>query len=325
MQKAAAVALTRIAWVSYDSAHRMHGAAPHASRPSRRLRESRLMPEDLQPLEPKTNLLKTRKRDFQMWSALVLGLGLFGLGLSIYMLLRAPSGAWSGQGLAQLFPPLLFGVISLLVLINFYVAQKEAVITGLEQELVQQKIEAELNRELALLDPVTEVYNRRYLRVLLSKEISRVKRYGKGLAVMMVDITGFRRVNDSLGHTGGDVVLRQIAHLMQTRIRNSDFIVRFGGDEFLLVLPDTDDAGVYILAGRMKEALREWSRRSGMQEFKLRLAIGVARYSADRPIEEMLKLSEQRMLLDRRTADQEEKEQPESATSGADRERRAGA
>lgn len=275
------------------------------------------MPEDLQLLEPKANLLKSRKRDFQLWSALVLGLGLFGLGLAIYMVLRAPSDAWSAQGLAQLFPPLLFGVIALLVLINFYVAQKEAVITGLEQELVQQKIEAELNRELALLDPVTEVYNRRYLRVLLSKEISRVKRYGKGLAVMMVDITGFRRVNDSLGHTGGDVVLRQIAHLLQQRIRNSDFIVRFGGDEFLLVLPDTDDAGVYVLAGRMKESLREWSRRSGMQEFKLRLAVGVARYSAERPIEDMLKLAEQRMLLDRRTADAEEKEQAEARVEGA--------
>ncbi|MGH9795797.1 MAG: GGDEF domain-containing protein [Candidatus Acidiferrales bacterium] len=269
------------------------------------------MPEHQQPLEGKGSLLKKSKRDFQLWSALVLGLGLFGLGLAIYMLLRSPSEAWSAQGLAQLFPPLLFGVIALLVLINFYVAQKDAVISGLEQELVQQKIEAELNRELALLDPVTEVYNRRYLRVLLSKEISRVKRYGKGLAVMMADITGFRRVNDSLGHTGGDVVLRQIAHLLQQRIRNSDFIVRYGGDEFLLVLPDTDDAGVYVLAGRMKEALREWTRRSGMQEFKLRLAIGVARYSADRPIEEMLKLAEQRMLLDRRTADAEEKESEE--------------
>ncbi len=277
------------------------------------------MPEDQQPLEGKGSLLKKSKRDFQLWSALVLGLGLFGLGLAIYMLLRSPSEAWSAQGLAQLFPPLLFGVIALLVLINFYVAQKDAVITGLEQELVQQKIEAELNRELALLDPVTEVYNRRYLRVLLSKEISRVKRYGKGLAVMMADITGFRRVNDSLGHTGGDVVLRQIAHLLQQRIRNSDFIVRYGGDEFLLVLPDTDDAGVYVLAGRMKEALREWTRRSGMQEFKLRLAIGVARYSADRPIEEMLKLAEQRMLLDRRTADAEEKQSEEVQA-----ERRAG-
>lgn len=272
------------------------------------------MPDE--PPTGETGFLSTRKRDWQLWSTLVLGLGLLGLGLAIYLLLRAPSEAWSAAGLAQLVPPLLFGMIALLVLVNFYVAQKEAVISGLEQELVQQKIEAELNRELALLDPVTEVYNRRYLRVLISKEISRVKRYGKGLAVMMVDITGFRRVNDSLGHTGGDVVLRQIAHLMQTRIRNSDFIVRFGGDEFLLVLPDTDDAGVHVLAGRMKEAIREWSRRSGMQEFALRFAIGVARYAAERPVEEMLKLAEQRMLLDRRTADAEEKEHAGAAAEG---------
>jgi two-component system cell cycle response regulator len=193
------------------------------------------------------------------------------------------------------------------VLINFYVAQKDAIIRGLEQELVKQKIEAELNRELALLDPVTEVYNRRYLRVLLAKEISRVKRYGKGLSVMLVDITGFRKVNESLGHTGGDVVLRQIAHLLQTRIRNSDFIVRFGGDEFMVVLPDTDDAGVYILARRLKDGMKEWSRRSGMDEFALKLAVGVARYSTERPVDEMLKLAEQRMVLDKRASEAEEK------------------
>lgn len=277
------------------------------------------MTEALPNPQPKEDVLKREKRDWQLWSVVVLSLGLFGVGLAIYLLLRAPSGAWSPQGMAQLLPPLLFGVIALIVLINFYVAQKDAVIRGLEQELVKQKIEAELNRELALLDPVTEVYNRRYLRVLLAKEISRVKRYGKGLSVMLVDITGFRKVNESLGHTGGDVVLRQIAHLLQTRIRNSDFIVRFGGDEFLIVLPDTDDAGVYILGRRLKEAIREWSRRSGMDEFALKLAIGVARYSAERPVDEILKLAEQRMVLDKRVLDTAEKPapEPEPASEGA--------
>ncbi|MBI3404766.1 MAG: GGDEF domain-containing protein [Acidobacteria bacterium] len=256
---------------------------------------------------PKEEVFKQEKRDWQLWSLLVLGLGLFGLGLAVYLLLRAPASSWTPQGAAQLFPPMLFGVISLIVLINFYVAQKDAIIRGLEQEVIKQKIEAELNRELALLDPVTEVYNRRYLRVLLAKEVSRVKRYGKGLSVMLVDITGFRKVNESLGHTGGDVVLRQIAHLLQTRIRNSDFIVRFGGDEFLVVLPDTDDAGVYILGRRLKEGMREWSRRSGMDEFALKLAIGVAKYSADRPVDELLKLAEQRMVLDKRATETDEK------------------
>ena len=150
-------------------------------------------------------------------------------------------------------------------------------------------------------------------RVRVTREYDR---NGGGRLPGRCGVDGARRHDDV--DLEPDQLLRQIAHLMQTRIRNSDFIVRFGGDEFLLVLPDTDDAGVYVLAGRMKEALREWSRRSGMQEFKLRLAIGVARYSGDRPVEEMLKLSEQRMLLDRRSADVEEREQAEAkAESGS--------
>ncbi len=250
------------------------------------------------PTEEK--LLRAERRDWQFWSVLVMGLALLGLGFAIYGLLVSPPSAWTARGVAQLIPPLIFGVLALLVLVNFYVAQKDSVIRGLEQELVHQKIEAELNRELALLDPVTEVYNRRYLRVLLAKEISRVKRYGKGLSVMLLDITGFRRVNESLGHTGGDVVLRQIAQLLQSKIRNSDMIIRFGGDEFLLILPDTDDAGVQLLSGRLKESLADWTRRSGMTEFDLRFAIGSARYSQGRHLDEMLKLAEQRMQQDRR-------------------------
>jgi diguanylate cyclase (GGDEF)-like protein len=245
--------------------------------------------------------LQLERRDWQFWSFLVLGLAIVGIGMAAYGMLTAPATAWTVQGISQLIPPMLFGVIALLVLVNFYLAQRDAVIRGLQHELVQQKIEAELNRELALQDPVTEVYNRRYLRVMLSKEISRVKRLGKSLAVMLVDITGFRRVNESLGHTGGDVVLRQIAQLLQTKLRNSDLVVRFGGDEFLLILPDTDDAGVQILSARMKESLADWSRRSGMTEFNLRFAIGSARYTQDRPLDELLKSAEQRLQHDRRT------------------------
>lgn len=253
-------------------------------------------------------VLRTPRRSFQFWSALVLGLGLFGVLLALYGLLLAPSSAWSPQGIARLVPPLLYGVLALFVLLNYYVAQKEGVIQGLQQELVQQKIEAELNRELALLDPVTEVYNRRYLRVILSKEISRAKRYGRGMSVMLTDITGFRKVNESLGQTGGDVVLKQIAQIIRMGIRNSDYVVRFGGDEFLVVLPDTEDPSVTILASRLKESFREWMRRSGMMEFGLRLAIGIARYMPDRPVDEILRLAEQRMVQDKQKTGPMEKE-----------------
>ncbi len=259
------------------------------------------MPDQLTDPVTEERPLRLERRDWQYWSFLVLGLAILGIGMAAYGLLSAPGSAWSIQGISQLIPPMLFGVIALLVLVNFYLAQRDAVIRGLQQELVQQKIEAELNRELALQDPVTEVYNRRYLRVMLAKEISRVKRLGKSLAVMLVDITGFRRVNESLGHTGGDVVLRQIAQLLQTKARNSDLVVRFGGDEFLLILPDTDDAGVQVLSARIKESLADWSRRSGMTEFNLRFAIGSARYTQDRPLDDLLKAAEQRLQQDRRS------------------------
>lgn len=251
--------------------------------------------------------MQQRRRDWQLRLMVGLAVGVVGLALFVYGALSLLRGEGLSFSLA-LAGPLLYGLIAAVVLADLYLAQKEAVIQGLEQEAVKQKIEAELNRELALLDPVTEVYNRRYLRVLLKKELSRVQRYQTALSMMMVDITGFRRVNESLGHTGGDVVLRQIAYILRNQTRNSDIIVRFGGDEFLIVLPDTEDEGAYILVDRLKQGLSDWSSRSGMTEFELRFAIGVARYSPERRLDEILELAEHRMMRDRQKDDSGEKE-----------------
>ena len=254
---------------------------------------------------------RQHKRDWQLRLSIGLAIGVIGVGLALYGVLstaRSEGLSW-GQSLVG---PLLYGLFALVVLIDLYLAQREAIVQGLEQEVVKQKIEAELNRELALLDPVTELYNRRYLRVLLQRELSRVQRYNIPLSMMLVDITGFRRVNERLGHTGGDVVLRQIAYIFRNQTRNSDIIVRFGGDEFLLVLPDTEDEGAYILTDRLKQGLREWSARSGMAEFGLRFAIGVVRYTPERRLDEILELAEQRMLRDRQKEEAAEKERRSS-------------
>ncbi len=261
------------------------------------------MPEAVSDADEQSKLFRSQARDWQLWSLVLLGLALIGIGLAFQGFLRAPSSAWTPAGLAQLVPPLLFGLISLLLLVNLYGVRREALLHGLRQEVIQQKIAAELNQDLALHDPVTDVYNRRYLRLVLTKESSRAKRYEQGLSVMLVDITGFRRVNESLGHTGGDVVLKQIAFFIQTTVRNSDYVVRFGGDEFLIVLPDTDAVGADLLAKRLKNALGGWSRHSGMSEFGLRFAIGAAQYSSDRTVDEMLRVAEQRMHEDKRPGD----------------------
>ncbi len=246
----------------------------------------------------RVELVPIGKQNWQIWMLLVLACGLLGMALSVYSLVRQ-SGVGAFNDALGLVPPIMFGIVSLFLLASFYIAQKEAVLAALRQELLAQKIEAELNREMALLDPVTEVYNRRYARIILTREVSRVQRYGSTLALMMIDITGFRHVNDSIGHTGGDVVLRQIAHLIQTKIRNSDIVIRFGGDEFLLILTEAEKAGLEKLMARLKRAIIDWAPHSGMADFKLRFAIGLAVFNPRGGIEETISQAEQNMLKDR--------------------------
>jgi len=240
-------------------------------------------------------------QDWRAWLMLVLVLGLIGMGAAVYIYLARTPGIRSS--FVDLLPPLLFGFLSVVLLLNFYVARSEAVIEALREEVITQKIEAELNRELSLLDPVTEVYNRRYARIILQREAKRVSRYGSTLALMMVDITGFRRVNESLGHTGGDVALHQIAHLLQSKIRNSDIIVRFGGDEFLLILPEGQKEGVELLAGRLRQSIIDWAPTAGLGDFGLRFAIGTGYFTSECKLDEILSIAEDRMLQDRQAPD----------------------
>jgi diguanylate cyclase (GGDEF)-like protein len=250
--------------------------------------------------EPRV-LIPRISQDWRIWLMLILVLGLVGMGAAVYVYLvrtRAVSAS-----VLDLLPPVLFGFLSIVLLLNFYLARTEAIIEALRGEVLTQKIEAELTREMSLLDPVTEVYNRHYARIILQRESKRVNRNGTTLALMMVDITGFRRVNESLGLTGGDVALHQIAHLLQDRIRNSDIIIRYGGDEFLLILPEAQKEGIELLAGRLRKAVIDWAPTAGLGDFGLRFAIGTAYYNADSKVDQVLSVAEDRMLQDRQPAE----------------------
>lgn len=240
-------------------------------------------------------------QDWRAWLMLILVLGLVGMGAAVYVYLVRSRAA--SASVLDLLPPVLFGFLSIVLLLNFYLARAEAIIEALREEVISQKIEAELNREMSLMDPITEVYNRRFLRIILQRETKRVDRNGTTLALMMVDITGFHRVNESLGHTGGDVALHQIAHLLQDNVRNSDIIVRFGGDEFLLILPEAQKEGIELLAGRLRKAMVDWAPTAGLGDFGLRFAIGTAYYNADSEIDQVLLVAEDRMLQDRKPAE----------------------
>lgn len=97
----------------------------------------------------------------------------------------------------------------------------------------------EENRRLSITDPLTTVYNRRYMMEQLPREIDRASRYGRQLSLIMCDVDHFKRVNDTYGHMVGDEVLKLVADTLKSSVRTSDWIARYGGEEFVIVLPET--------------------------------------------------------------------------------------
>ncbi len=115
-------------------------------------------------------------------------------------------------------------------------------------------------RDLSYRDPLTNLYNRRYLFEVLATEVRRAQRYGHPFALALLDVDNFRHVNNVFGHLRGDEILKGIADLLLHNLRACDYVFRYGGDEFLLLLPETDEAGAQKAVARVRAKLRAWSR-----------------------------------------------------------------
>lgn len=118
---------------------------------------------------------------------------------------------------------------------------------------VKRRREAEAQmRQLADTDPLTGLANRRAFINVLESEVSKTRRYGDVFSLVMMDLDYFKQVNDKHGHLVGDDVLRHLAGLLQRTQRESDFVARFGGEEFVLLLPRTDEVEARNLAERLR-------------------------------------------------------------------------
>ena len=135
--------------------------------------------------------------------------------------------------------------------------------------------------KLALKDPHTGLYNRRYLKETLEKELSLAKRHAQSLSVLMMDIDYFKSINDAYGHTFGDLVLKQFAQTLKKAIRKYDIIFRFGGEEFVIISPRMDRPTSLILAKRLLKTIHAHRFGNKTHVIKLKLSIGVASYPED--------------------------------------------
>ncbi len=158
----------------------------------------------------------------------------------------------------------------------------------LRQEIkLREKIENDLrdaNSKLELLareDPLTKLHNRRYLLELFENEFERSKRYGLVTSILMIDIDFFKKINDTYGHLIGDEVLRKMADCIRNNLRKSDISGRFGGEEFLIVLPETTIENAFIAAEKLRKSVSELQFSSGDKTFSITCSIGIAKSAED--------------------------------------------
>lgn len=135
------------------------------------------------------------------------------------------------------------------VVIVIFLDITERILAENEVHLLQTQL-----REQAIRDPLTGLFNRRYLDEAIDRELARAERSGQPLSIVMGDIDNFKSINDTYGHLAGDEVLRVLGNQMKSNSRSSDIICRYGGEEFLLVLPDTDQENARDRAERLRAA-----------------------------------------------------------------------
>ena len=133
--------------------------------------------------------------------------------------------------------------------------------------------------KLYMQDDLTQLHNSRYLRQYLEAELRRTRRYGGQVAVVFIDLDGFKGVNDRYGHRVGSETLREMAVLLQESVRDTDVVTRYGGDEFTIVLPEAGTEKAFITAERVRQKVEAHNFHGGSPHtFRLTASFGIASY-----------------------------------------------
>ena len=157
-------------------------------------------------------------------------------------------------------------------------------------------------REQAIRDPLTGLFNRHYFNSIIAPELSRSDRYACPFTVMMIDVDNFRAVNNRFGHLKGDEVLQELSRLLLDQGRASDRVSRYGGDEFLIFMPETEESEATLVASRLREQMAHLPRRTGVGEIPMGLSIGTyTRQPREKwTLEAILEEADRRLYADKR-------------------------
>jgi diguanylate cyclase (GGDEF)-like protein len=223
-----------------------------------------------------------------------------------FLALIFPNLAWNLGQLevdSRYVPQFFFGLIALVILYNAHIIEQRRKLRYAREETVRQLLRAESSETLTLVDPLTQVYNRRHLDKILPRETSRADRSGATLSLMMIDLDDFKSVNTRFGHVMGDQVLRDVAGLLNKVFRRSDTVIRYGGDEFLIVMPDTNEEQAAHAVSRLHEEVAMWNQTNPGRGYSLGLSCGTAAYRKGTEIRKVLEAADERMYAEKASHD----------------------
>ena len=134
---------------------------------------------------------------------------------------------------------------------------------------------------LSTIDPLTGLFNRTFFFAAIEREIARSARSGRGFCLLMMDLDGLKEINDRLGHYHGDRVLRAVGEVIDSGVRRIDTAARYGGDEFVVLLPETDPTGAFVLAEKIRLGVRAMAVDLPGGAPRTSLSVGVVSYPDD--------------------------------------------
>ena len=240
-------------------------------------------------------LSRLEKRDLELWFVIAFSGVTVSAGLLAVLFPAAFLNRDSFHFEVTVSKEIFVGLVVLLVLLNTYLAFRRFELRRVRERLISTTLQSELVRLQSFVDPLTEVYNRRSLDDMAGRYIAHARRSERPLTFVLIDVDRFKDINTRFGHLTGDLVLAEVAALLKHSIRGCDAVVRYGGDEFILILADSRLEGALKVAERIRSGLEEWNRSAHLDKFVLDLSLGFAEWRDGMTLDETLDEADQNM------------------------------